>query len=124
MSDDALAKHVGVFIKHHRLEQNKTQALVAESAGISRSTLSLLERGEAVTLGTLIQVLRELDQLHVMDAFEIQQSISPLALAKAERKKRRRAGKKILSIQKNRVGNHEYCIRKNMGRGHRCCSVG
>lgn len=91
MSDNALAKHVGAFIKHHRLEQNKTQDLVAEAAGISRSTLSLLERGEAVTLATLIQVLRVLDQLQVMDAFEVQQSISPLALAKAEKAKRKRA---------------------------------
>lgn len=91
MSDDALAKQVGVFIKHHRLEQNKTQEVVAEAAGISRSTLSLLERGEAVTLPTLIQVLRVLNQLQVMEAFAVQQSISPLALAKAEKGKRKRA---------------------------------
>ena len=63
---------------------------MAKAAGISRSTLSLLERGETVTLATFIQVLRVLDQLHVMNAFEIQQSISPLALAKAEKKKRKR----------------------------------
>ena len=91
MSDDALAKQVGTFIKHHRLEQNKTQEMLAEAAGISRSTLSLLEKGVAVTLPTLIQVLRVLDQLQVMEAFEIQQSISPLALAKAEKEKRNRA---------------------------------
>jgi transcriptional regulator with XRE-family HTH domain len=91
MGDDALTKQVGMFIKHHRLEQNKTQEQVAEDAGISRSTLSLLERGEAVTLPTLIQVLRVLDQLQVMEAFEIRESISPLALAKAEKEKRKRA---------------------------------
>lgn len=91
MSDDALARQVGLFIKHHRLEQNKTQELVAKAAGISRSTLSLLEKGEAVTLATLIQVLRVLDQLQVMAAFEVQQNISPLALAKAEKEKRKRA---------------------------------
>lgn len=91
MSDDALAKQVGVFIKQHRLEQNKTQDMVSAAAGISRSTLSLLERGQTVTLATLIQVLRVLDQLQVMEAFEIKQSISPLALAKAEKGKRKRA---------------------------------
>lgn len=91
MSDDALAKQVATFIKHHRLEQNKTQTMVATAAGISRSTLSLLERGESVTLPTLIQVLRVLDQLQVMEAFDIQQKISPLALAKAEKEKRKRA---------------------------------
>lgn len=91
MSDQALADHIGKFVKHHRLEQNKTQDTLSHAAGISRSTLSLLERGETVTLATLIQVLRVLDQLQVMEAFEIQQRISPLALAKAEKQKRKRA---------------------------------
>lgn len=91
MSDDALAKQIGAFIKYQRIEQNKTQDIVAEAAGISRSTLSLLERGEIVTLATLIQVLRVLDQLQVMDAFEFKQSLSPMALAKAEKEKRKRA---------------------------------
>lgn len=54
MSDEALVKQVASFIKQHRLKQNKTQNMVATSAGISRSTLSLLERGESVTLATLI----------------------------------------------------------------------
>ncbi len=91
MSDNALAIHIGVFIKHHRMEQNKTQSELARDAGISRSTLSLLERGETVNLATLIQVLRVLDLLHVMEAFNVQQSISPLALAKLEKSKRKRA---------------------------------
>lgn len=93
MSDQALADHIGNFVKHHRLEQNKTQEALSYAAGISRSTLSLLERGETVTLATLIRVLRILDQLQVMEAFEIQQRISPLALAKAEKLKRLRARK-------------------------------
>jgi transcriptional regulator with XRE-family HTH domain len=97
MSDDNLAKQVGAFTKHHRLQQNKTQEVVAEAAGISRSTLSLLEKGDSVTLPTLIQVLRVLDQLNVMEVFQIQESISPLALAKAEKNKRKRASNSNLS---------------------------
>lgn len=91
LSDQALAIHIGAFVKHHRLEQNKTQDVLSHEAGISRSTLSLLERGEAVTLATLLQALRVLNQLQVMDAFEVEQRISPLALAKAEQGKRKRA---------------------------------
>ena len=91
MSDQALALRIGIFVKHHRLEQNKTQEVLSHQAGISRSTLSLLERGETVTLATLLQVLRVLDQLQVMDAFVVEPRISPLALAKAEQEKRKRA---------------------------------
>jgi transcriptional regulator with XRE-family HTH domain len=94
MSDKALAMHIGAFIKHHRMEQNKTQEVLAKAAGISRSTLSLLERGEAVTLATLIQVLRVLDKLYVLDVFSVQQDISPLMLAKMEKGKRKRASGK------------------------------
>jgi len=91
MSDNALSEHIGGFVKHHRLEQNKSQQTVAQAAGISRSTLSLLERGETVTLASLIQVLRTLDLLHVMDAFAIPKTISPLVLAKMEKERRQRA---------------------------------
>lgn len=99
MSDKVLAKHIGNFIRHHRIKQNKTQDKLANAAGISRSTLSLLERGETVTIATLIQVLRVLDQLHVMEAFNVQQVISPLALAKMEREKRQRARRKTEETQ-------------------------
>ncbi|MDR2815945.1 MAG: helix-turn-helix domain-containing protein [Proteiniphilum sp.] len=90
MSDDRILIQIGEFVKHHRMEQNKTQAMLAEDAGISRSTLSLLERGDAVTVATLIRVLRVLDQLHIMNAFVVTRRQSPLVLAQAERKKRQR----------------------------------
>lgn len=96
MSDKAVAEHIGTFVKQHRMEQNKTQASLANAAGISRSTLSLLERGETVTLASLIQVLRILEQLNVLEAFTIQQTISPLALAKMEKMQRKRASGKIV----------------------------
>ena len=91
MSDQALAAHIGAFVKHHRLEQNKTQESLASEAGISRSTLSLLERGETVTLATLIQILRALAQLNIMEVFVVEKVISPLLLAKMEKEARQRA---------------------------------
>ena len=102
MGDKALAEHIGAFVRYHRLEQNKTQEEMANAAGISRSTLSLLERGEAVTLASLIQVLRVSDQLQVMETFIVQENISPLALAKIEQEKRKRArGKKKKDNEKS-----------------------
>jgi len=100
MSDKALIEQIGAFVKHHRLRQNKTQDEIAEEAGISRSTLSLLERGESVTILTLIQVLRVLDQLHIMDAFRVEEKVSPMALAKLEKEKRKRASRQDRQDQK------------------------
>ena len=94
MSDKALCETIGAYIRHNRLSQNRTQDEVAEKAGLSRSTLSLLEKGKTVTINTLIQTLRVLDLLHVLDNFQIKSQISPLELAKLEQNKRRRARNK------------------------------
>lgn len=90
-TDSAILRFLGDFIKHHRLEQNESQADLAEAAGINRSTLSEFERGTRANILTLIQLLRALDQLHVLEVFKIQQQISPLELAKLNTKKRKRA---------------------------------
>ena len=104
MSDKALAGHIGHFVKEKRMELNKTQDALAHAAGISRSTLSLLEKGETVTLATLLQVLRVLDQLHVLDVFSVRPSISPIQLARMEMKKRKRASGSPSASSKNRTG--------------------
>ena len=94
MSDKALAETIGKFVKHHRLNQNRTQSEVTKAAGISRSTLSLLERGEKVSLSSLMKVLRILDLLHIMDAFKVNDEISPIEYIKLQKSKRQRARSK------------------------------
>ena len=93
MGDMALLKTLGDFIKHHRLEQNKTQDQLAKEAGISRSTLVEFEQGKRSNTLTFIQLLRALGLLDVLRHFEIKQQPSPLQLAKLEERKRKRAGK-------------------------------
>ena len=94
MSDQSLIESIGKFLKHHRLNQNRSQVEIAKAAGISRSTLSLLERGENVSLSSLIHVLRVLDLLHIMENFKVSDQISPLEYAKLQKNKKQRASKK------------------------------
>ena len=94
MSDRSIVSALGEFIKHQRLTQNKTQSRIAHDAGINRWTLSQIERGEAITMISFIQILRALDLLNVFDVFSIETKISPIELAKQERKKRQRARNK------------------------------
>jgi transcriptional regulator with XRE-family HTH domain len=102
MDDFALLKTLGEFIKHHRLEQNKTQSQLANEAGINRSTLSEFEQGNRSNTLTLIQILRALDKLDVFDHFKMIEKISPIQLAKLEQKKRKRASKKKPINEKNK----------------------
>ena len=91
MSDPVLLKNLGSFIKQQRLEQNKTQLQLATEAGINRTTLSLFEKGENISLMIFIQLLRALKLLHLLDEFQTRQQISPIQLAKLEKSTRLRA---------------------------------
>jgi len=94
VSDPSLMKSIGSFIRNHRLEQNKSQSQLAEEAGINRSTLSQFENGMNSSLLTFIQLLRALNMLHILDAFTIEKQISPLQLARMDKLKRLRAGRR------------------------------
>jgi len=93
-SDTALISTLGAYIKHHRIQQNKSQEQLAREAGIVRSTLSLFENGENTSLLVFIQLLRALKLLSQLQQFEIEQELSPLMLAKLERSKKSRARRK------------------------------
>lgn len=91
MSDTAIVSKIGEFIKQERLKSNKTQAQLADAAGINRSTLSQIENGEAITMLSLIQIMRALNILQLLEGFAIQQEVSPLELAKRDKQIRQRA---------------------------------
>ncbi|MGV8947113.1 MAG: helix-turn-helix domain-containing protein [Lutibacter sp.] len=94
MMDSSIVAIIGKYIKEQRLLQNKTQSILATEAGVNRWTISQIENGEAITLLSLIQILRALNLLHVLDIFKIEQQISPIQLAKLAQKKRQRARSK------------------------------
>ncbi|MDD2985258.1 helix-turn-helix transcriptional regulator [Flavobacterium sp.] len=101
MSDTAIVTKIGTFIKNERLKQNKTQVQLAQEAGVNRWTISQIENGEAITMLSLIQIMRALDILQLLDVFSIRHEISPLELAKQDQQKRQRARKKDHDNTKN-----------------------
>lgn len=94
MSNNAIISIIGNYIKQQRLAQNKKQADVAEHSGVNRWTITQIEKGKAISLTSLIQILRALDLLNVFDTFKIEKQISPIELAKQEKQKRQRASGK------------------------------
>jgi transcriptional regulator with XRE-family HTH domain len=91
MPDTAIVKEIGSYIRHTRLQQNRTQAQLAEMAGLNRWTISQIEKGESVTLMSFIQILRALDSLYILKIFEISDEISPLEYAKLKKQQKKRA---------------------------------
>lgn len=94
LSDLQICQLLGHYIKHQRLEQNKSQAQLAAQAGINRSTLVELEKGKPMGMMTLIQLLRALKLLALFEQFKISLQPSPLLVAKTELTKRKRASSK------------------------------
>lgn len=85
-SDLYYLETIGAFVKNIRMSQNITQDNLAINAGINRTTLSQMEQGRPVNLLSLIQVLRALKQLHVLQEMEVKTQLSPLKLAAIEQK--------------------------------------
>lgn len=104
ISDLALIQKIGNFVKAQRIKLNLTQDEVSQMAVISRSTLSLTERGENISLLNLIKILRVLNALYVLDFFKEETQISPLKLAKEEENKRKRATKTKAKDSKDDLG--------------------
>lgn len=100
LSDRGVLERIGMYVKHHRLKQNKTQQQLADLAGIGRITLVLLEKGKGSNLLSLIQVIRALNLLQVFQNFEVQPEISPLLIAELTYGKRKRASTKKNTRQK------------------------
>ena len=101
MSDSALISTIGSYIKHQRLAQNKTQVQLAYEAGINRWTLGQIENGESITLASLIQILRVLDRLYILDIFTVEEKISPIEYAKLKERTRKRARSKKRTADSN-----------------------
>jgi transcriptional regulator with XRE-family HTH domain len=94
MTDRAIAKELGSRLKQRRLNKNLSQKAVSASAGISITATQGAEKGETTML-TFIKIMRALKALDTLEDFLPEIVVSPIALARMEGKKRKKAsGKK------------------------------
>ncbi len=94
MSDRAIAAELGSTLKQIRIQQNLTQEQAAENAGLSRSAVSEMENGRVATsLLTIIQILRALEQLQLLDSWQVSGQISHLQNKEITGRKRMRAAR-------------------------------
>lgn len=94
LSDPAIIQEIGKQLKRMRLKNNLTQQELANRSGLFRSTISEIENGRISTLMSLIQLLRGLNSLELLEAFVVQEELSPLLVAEQQAKMRKRASSK------------------------------
>lgn len=73
-----LLARIGKKLKELRLEQDVTQAQLQQWSGVNRATISGLENGENGSLLTVIQILRALNRLEILENFFADIPVSPI----------------------------------------------
>lgn len=96
-TDLDVAKRIGANLKSARLRQNITQSNLAESAGVSLSTLKKIESGDICSFDSFLRMLRTLRKLDVLQPLVDEEQLTPNEywefLNSAKRKIRKRAGR-------------------------------
>ena len=90
-SDAAVLKELGARIARCRLDMGLSRDTLAQEAGLSRSPVVRMERGESVQLASLVRVLRVLGLLDNLDVVAPEATVSPMQLLKLRGKERKRA---------------------------------
>ncbi len=89
LSISELPARLGEQIRQLRISKNLTQFSAAEKAGISERAMKDLEAGRGSTVETLLRVLKALDSLAGLDLIVPKPTISPLAMLRHSKPRRR-----------------------------------
>ncbi len=90
-STASVLAELGERIRRQRLNLNITQGALATKAGVGRSVIQKIERGDTCMLDGWLEVLRALGVLDQLDAFLPDPGISPVQVAKLQGRERKRA---------------------------------
>jgi putative transcriptional regulator len=91
MRDEAILALLGERLARYRLDRNRTQAEMADEAGVSRRSIYKAESGQVVTTAVLIRLLRAYGLLERLDLLVPEPPVSPIALLEAKGRQRQRA---------------------------------
>lgn len=87
-SDRLLLERIGATIRRRRIGANITQKQLAQRGDVALSSVANIEKGKSCSLLTIIQVLRTLQCLDLLEPFFHEEELSPIAYAEAMRKQR------------------------------------
>ena len=91
MTDAVVVQTLCASLKQMRLNQNLSQDDLATRSGLSRITISRMETGKAINLLTMVQVMRALGKLDLLNYLNEEPEISPLQVMEERSKYRKKA---------------------------------
>jgi len=94
LSDLAIVQEIGKRLKEYRIKKRLTQQELAEQASVSVFSVAQIERGKAVSMTTLLPILRVLRLLDNLELLLPDIGISPVQLLKLKGKNPKRVRRK------------------------------
>lgn len=89
LSEEAVFAELGERLRRHRKHRKLSQAQLARDSGLGVATLRRIEDGKDSQLGSWLKILRALDLVASIDALLPETIRSPMAEARADRKRTR-----------------------------------
>ena len=93
-SKEEVLAEIGRRLKAARIAKSFTQKELAETVNLSLRTISNIETGKDVSFGTIIEVMRALDQLQNLETAIPEQIIRPSQIAQLGKPRERVTHKK------------------------------
>ena len=82
MTEIEILQKIGTRMREIRLEQNMKQKELAEKSGLSMFSISQMETGHNTSVQSLVQVLKALNRLDMIEPFLKEKEIDPATLAR------------------------------------------
>ena len=93
-SSDAIMQVLFERIEEIRLSRNVSQAALAKEAGVSRSTITRIARGQAISIDSFVRVTQALGLADHLAALLPNPSVRPVERIRLDGTERRRASSK------------------------------
>jgi len=90
-SSTQIEQLLGELLARHRLDNNLSQAVLAERAGVSLRTIKRVENGEGSSLDTFIRILTALGLQENLQSLIPVEAVSPLDRIDEKTRERQRA---------------------------------
>jgi transcriptional regulator with XRE-family HTH domain len=91
LTDEAILAEIGARLARRRIDAGLTQIVLARQAGVSRSTVDRLERGQTTQMSSFIRILRVLELLSQFVELIPDAGPGPMDLLKNKPYERKRA---------------------------------
>lgn len=99
MNDEEILKKIGAKLKELRVERNMKQKELSERSGLSMFSISQIETGHNTSVLSLVQILKALDRMDMLDAFLKEREVDPQLVAQFIQSQQQPIRKRVTSIK-------------------------